>query len=209
MNQNQLVDRFCDSQRRWLIVTAVTIVVALVTVLPQVDQFISLRADEDAKVEQLAEAQQTAEMLPRLRSRVSATTTELDVYESRTLPSDSVAVFRNRLVDIVRDSGCQVRRLGVNSVKSRPWRENDRPLADAKEKTGPETPFRFETRPVSLSVTGTMSQLRTLLTEIESTGMMMHTRSVELKPTGRGGRNLQVDLELWCFALSRGKDKKA
>ncbi|MEM9185561.1 MAG: hypothetical protein AAGB00_03605 [Planctomycetota bacterium] len=203
MNTPAVVDRFCESRHRWLIVTGATFLASLVTILPQADQYLTLRADEDEKTEELDEARQTAQMLAGLRDRVVETTSELEALERRTLPEEAVSDFRNQLVEMVRESGCQVRRIGVGGVRVRQWRENDRPLAEPSEKAGPDTPFQLETRAVSLSVTGSMTEVRELLGKIESNGMMNHAKGLDLRPAGRGGR-VQMELELWCFALTRG-----
>lgn len=206
MSSQNLVDRFCESRHRWLIVTGVTFVAALATVLPQVDQYLSLLADEDAKTKELLEAGQTAELLEGMRVRVATTTDELTALESRTLPADGVSAFRNGLVDIVRESGCQVRRIGVGSVRTRQWHEHDDPLSEGKNAEGPKSPFKLETRPVNLAVTGSMSEVRNLLTKIDESPMMTYAHGLTLKPAGRGD-SVQLDIELWCFALSRGKAK--
>ncbi len=204
MNLQELIDRFCDSPRRWLIVTGATFLVALATVLPQVDQYLSLRAEIEEQREQLAEAEQTATQLPHFRQTAKRTGAELGQLEDKTLPAQRVAAFRSQLVDLVRESGCQVRRIGVGNVRTRNWRENDHPLADSKANGGKKTPFELETRPVSLSVTGGMNELRDLFARIEKHGMMMHAHSIDLRPTGRNSRVVQMEIELWCFALTRG-----
>lgn len=203
MKHTEVIDRFCESRHRTLIVTSATLVVALATVLPQVDQYLNLRAEQDEKAEQLVEAGSTAELLTTLRERVETTTAELEALESRTLPGEAVPDWRRTLVGMVRSSGCTVRRISLGAVRTRRWREKDRVLADAKEKAGPDTPFSLETRPVSLSVTGSIGEVRDLLERIEGGGMLVHANGLELRPTRQDGREVQMELELWCFALER------
>ncbi|MEN1680101.1 MAG: hypothetical protein AAGJ46_10945 [Planctomycetota bacterium] len=206
MNHNELIDRFCESRHRTLIVIGATLVAALVTVLPQVDQYLDLRAEQDEKAEQLVEAGQTAELLAGLRERVTATTAQREALESRTLRADAVPRWRNTLVNMVRESGCTVRRISLGAVRTRRWRENDWPLADPKDNTaGKDTPFALETRPVSLSVTGSIGEVRDLLARIESDGMLVHASGLEMRPTRQDGREVQMELELWCFALERAR----
>ncbi|MEM6330640.1 MAG: hypothetical protein AAF790_10370 [Planctomycetota bacterium] len=204
MNMNEMIDRFCDSPRRWLIVTAVTFVVGLATVLPQVDQYLSLYAEEEEQREQLEEAVMTAGELPMFRKAAVETEQTLAVLEARTLPAENLAGFRSELVNLVRESGCQVRRIAAGNVQARAWREEDTPLAPADAKAGADTAFQLETRPVSLSISGGMNELRGLLTRIEKHKMMMHARSVDIRPAGRDSRSVQMELELWCFALIKG-----
>lgn len=204
MNAQEWIDRFCDSPRRWLIVTAVTLVVALATVLPQVDQYQALIAEEEEQRTQLAEVERSADYLPKLRQRVNQTDEQLAALEAKTLTQEGVAEFRNELVNLVRESGCQVRRIGVGAVRTRKWHEKDYPLAEPRGNVGAETPFSLETRPVNLSVTGSMNEVRDLVGRVEKSGMMLHTRAIDLRPTGRDNHIVQVELELWCFALVRG-----
>jgi len=205
MNVHELIDRFCDSPRRWLIVTAVTFVVAIATLLPQVDQYLAVRADEDEQSEKLAKAGIIAEELPRFRERVAETTAKLEALEGRTLPAERQASFRNQVVNVIRESGCQMRRINVGADRTRSWREDDHPLAEGKQSKGKETSFNLETRAVVLSVTGNMTEIRQLLTRMESLGMLMHARTLDVRPTSRGAGAIQMDIELWCFALSRTK----
>ena len=54
-----LAENFCTSRHRWLIVTGLTLGIALATVLPQVDEYLAIRserADLDEHLLQASEA---------------------------------------------------------------------------------------------------------------------------------------------------------
>lgn len=207
MNVYEWLDRFCESRHRWLIVTACTIVAAIATVLPQVDQYLGLIADENQQVELLAESQRTAEELPRFRERVSQTLDSLKELEDRMLPEERVADFRNHVIEIVRESGCQMRRIGVGNVRARSWHAEDNPIELNAKNKSPKTPFTLEVRPVNLLVTGSTVEVRALLDQIESDGMLVHSRTLDLRPAGGNRSIVQLDLELWFFSLERGSTK--
>lgn len=207
MNVYEWLDRFCESRHRWLIVTGCTIVAAIVTVLPQVDQYLTLSADENQQVQLLEESQRTAEELPRFRTRVDETLGQLGKLEDRMLTEAAVADFRNHLIEIVRESGCQMRRLGVGNVQSRPWHADDDPIDTKTKNKSPQTSFTLEIRPVNLLVTGSTIEVRALLSRVESDGMVVHARNLDLRPAGGNRSVVQLDLELWYFSLERGARK--
>lgn len=198
---NPLIDRFCDSRRRWLIVTGVTFVAGLLTVLPQVDQYFA-RCDEQQKLEEtLVAARRAAEELPAVSVQAEAETETLAALEQRMVDKERLPVFRNSLVTLVRESGCQMRRINVGAAKSREWKHGDHPINEADKRAKP-TPFTLEMRPVNLSVTGSTIEVRDLLTRIEKEQMIFHAKTMDLRPTGRNRRGVQMDLELWYFALT-------
>src|SRR5690349_14825458 len=122
-----LIRKFCESQRRWLIVATTTVLLALATVWPAVDDYFDKQTSRSGLTEDLVRARQTAETLPAFEKRVAAVRTELEDLEVRTVDDGSLARFRSQLVDLVRDSGCQIRRIEVGAPTRRPWKVGDRP----------------------------------------------------------------------------------
>ncbi len=97
---NDLIDKFCGSRRRWLIVTTVTGVLGLLTVLPLVDQYSTLCNENSELGDQLGEAQRIAAALPKFEKRVNEKLQELNQVEGQTVPEESVGAFRNKLIDL-------------------------------------------------------------------------------------------------------------
>lgn len=202
---NELIDQFCESNRRWLIVTAVTSLFGLVMLLPLADQYSALCGEQDQLTEKLTEAQRLTEDLPAFEKRVAQKRLDVESLEQRTVPADSVSVYRNKLIEFARDSGCQVRRISFGASRERPWLETDHPLeskTEKKQKNKP-TPFVLETRPVTLSIVGNMGAIKKLLTRVHTDDTMRHIKFFELRPIGKDQRSVQMDLELWCYALER------
>lgn len=201
---NELLDRFCESPRRWLIVTGVTIVLALLIVLPQVDVYTAMRDEGERLRGELVESQRVAAELPAFEQRVQDGRKALDALEARTVNEETLAAFRNELVERVRQSGCQVRRINVGTTQGRPWVKQDNPLNESAP-AGEPTPFVLEARPVSLTVAGNLSQVRALLGSMASDGKMAVLRSLDLRPAGANRKGVQVDLEVVYFALALPK----
>jgi hypothetical protein len=109
-------------------------------------------------------------------------------------------------VELVRDSGCQIRQLDVVAPTKRPWKQGDDPLKESADaaKAG-ETPFVLERRAMTLTVDGPMAAIHDLLGRLESERSLCHPHRVNLQSASAGGETVTLELELWLFALSRGK----
>lgn len=200
---NDLIDQFCASKRRWLIVTAVTILIGLLTVLPLSDEYGALREEESRLELELADSLRIASSLPKLDQRLEQKRQELEEVENRTVDEEAVSEFRSRLIEIARDTGCRVRRISFGSTRSRQWYEDDNVMAtDSSGADRKKTPFAVETRPVSLSVTGSTAAVKKLISRVRSDGIMQHMKFLEMRSAGKNRQSVQLDIELWCYALA-------
>lgn len=202
-----VIHQFCQSPRRWLIVSGVTLLVALAILLPQVDLYRELAQKNHELELDLAEAQRVAAELPKCEELLNTKTAELGKLEKRTAPAEEVAELRDEILEAVRRTGCQVLKLSVGNVQRRPWLTSDRPsptplIVPGKPAPGP-TPFELETRAVTITVSGSSTQIRTLLGEIEKQNRIHHANSVEMRPAGPNRKSIELSLELWYFALER------
>lgn len=199
----ELIERFCLHPRRGLIVTVVTLGVMLVLGIPLVDDYMAIGEDRARLAEQLATSQETAKTLPQLEASAAKVIEERTTWEAKTIDESRVPELRSRLVEIARETGCQVRRINFESTQTRPWYADDNALAEnvkAELQKG-TTPFVLETRPVSLSVVGPTAAVSTLLERIEQDQKLLHARLIEVRPADGARKSVQLDLELWYFAL--------
>lgn len=204
-----LAEKLCASPRRWLIVTGVTLVIALASVLPQVDLLLAERSERAELLEQLSQAEATAQQLPQYREHVAEKTKELEGLRELTVDESQLATLRSWLVNAARTSGCQVRRIDLAPPSRRPWTAKSDPLEspNSAPKTAAKTPFQLETRTVALSITGSPAEVMALLKAVDDDRRLKHTYTIDLKPTsGRNQEELQLDLTLWYFALVRPGD---
>jgi hypothetical protein len=202
----QTLRRFCESKHRWLIVIAGTFVVGLVLVMPLVDAYRAGRDEKNTLLTELESARHITTGLDQFESRVAVKLAQLKVFESRTVAEDSLPELRGKLVDLAKETGCSIRRLGVGGASSRPWVPGHDPvMPDAEAKTNETpSPFMLEWRPVSISLSGTSSSLRTMLERVANSKMMMHTKSIEMYPSSPTRRSpLTLDMEIWYFTLAR------
>jgi len=200
----QALRSFCEARHRKLTVIAGTFVVGLVLVLPLVDV---IRAGHDEKETLLAEldsAKTVAAGLEGVERRVKEKLAELDLQEKRTVDDESMPALRDKLVDLAKETACSVRRITVAGVSSRAWKPGENPIGPAETKqTEATSPFKLEWRPVSISLTGSSANLRSLLERVSAAGMLVHAKSMEIYPSSPTRQTLTLDLELWYYTLAK------
>ena len=201
----QALRRFCESKHRWVIVTAGTFVVGLVLVLPLVDAYSTGREEKETLLAELGSARQVAATLERFESRVAERVAQLAVFEAKTVDEQSLHTLRGKLVDLAKETGCNIRRLSVGAASSRPWVPGQDPIAPAVDAKSAEAKagFLLEWRPVSISLSGSSTNLRSMLERVASSGMLMHTKAFEMFPSSPTRQSLTLDMELWYFTLTR------
>lgn len=202
---NSLIRKFCESRYRWPIVATATTLAALATVVPLVDEYFDNRSSRNGLSEELVRAQQVASALPEYEERAAKVTGELEALEGRVVDDATLARFRSRIVDVVRESGCQIRQIEVGAATKRPWIQGDDPLTEAQQSPGKEraTPFSLERRSVTLAVDGTMPAIHDLLSRLEQEQMLSHPHRVQMQAASTGGETVMLEVELWLFALAR------
>jgi hypothetical protein len=201
----ELVRKFCESRHRTLIVIAGTFVVGLLLVMPTVDAYYAGREDKSALLGELESAKLVASGMADYERRVAEKQGQLAALEARTLSDDSLAQMRGKLLDLAKETNCSIRKLSVGATSSRTWRTDDDPTTTKADPKGEEnaTPFKLEWRPVTVSLSGTSDNLRTLLDRIAAMGMLAHTKSMDMYPSSPGRQALTLDMELWYFTLAR------
>jgi hypothetical protein len=201
----QTLRRFCESKHRKLIVIAGTFIVGLVLVIPLVDVIRAGRDERETLLIELDSARNVAAELQRFEGRVGEKLAELKVFEANTVDEESLPALRGKLVDLAKETGCNIRRLNVGGVASRPWKPGEDPIAQTPDKkTTEEGPsFQLQWRPVSLSLSGTSASLRSMVERVAASGMLMHTKSLEMFPSSPTRQTLTLDMELWYFTLAR------
>lgn len=204
MNET-IARRFCESPRRKLIVAIATILLGVVILIPLAEDYFNKKESRRALAEELDNARQTATQLPDLEKQVAKLVGQLTAMEDRAVSEDTLSEFRTRLVEMVRDSSCQIRRLDVASPTRRSWKEGDHPLADGNSgnSLGKATPFFLEQRSIHLSVNGRTHDIYALLEKLEQDSTLAHPERIELHSDGPNTETVTMDLDVLLFALSR------
>jgi hypothetical protein len=173
--------------------------------MPLVDAYRAGRNERKALQAELNSAKQVAAGLEVFQRRTAEKLAQLELFEARTVDERSLPMLRGRLVDLAKETNCNIRRLSVGTAASRPWIPSDDPTAPpgGKKPGEPDTGFLLAWHPVSISLNGNSTDLRALLERIASAGMLMHTKSFELYPSAVNRQSLTLDMELWYFTLKR------
>ncbi len=199
---NELIVKVCADRRAWLFVAAGTLLAGLLFVMPSVDQYNALRGEDAELEQQLATSSHTAEVVKLYETQLAALSGQLNNLRDQTLREEVTADFRNNLVKLVRDSGCQLRRLNVSGAQARPWHVGDHPITPP-EKPGDPTPFMLETRVVSLSLNGSLARVEELLEKVQTTQQFVYAKTINVQPESRNPKQVDLNIELWFFALQR------
>lgn len=204
MNE-QLLRRFCESPQRKLIVSTVTILLGLAVLTPLVDDYFDKKESRRTLAEELDHARETASQLPKLESQVAEVVDELRLLEGRSVSDETVSAYRNQIVELIRDSNCQIRRLDLASPVNRPWKDGDDPLQEgnASDSSRKATPFTLERRNIQLSVSGRTQDIYGLLERLEKDTTLAHPERLELHSESQSGETVTMELEMLLFALSR------
>ncbi len=207
---NQYLNCLLESRHRRLIVIIGTFVTGLVTLLPLADEYRGLVARRTELELELQTATNQSSQLPKIEQQVQQRGKTLAAWEARMVPHDRVQQFRGRVVALVRESGCQIRRIHTGEVHSRAWAERDNPLNRVTLKKGAkQTPYLLESQPFSLSITGTYRQVTALLAELHREGKLLHTQTLALRTAGRNVERIDLELELVLFDLTYKKKQTA
>lgn len=202
---HNVVVTFCQDRRSWLFVVAGTLLLILLLLMPAVDDYGALCAEKSELADQLALAEKTVAQAPLYETRLAEKANQLAAARAKTLDESQLSDFRNALVKMVRDSGCQLVRLSIGNAQSQNWVEGDTPLVRNQAKKSRETGFQLEKRVVSLALAGTTTNIRRLMENMEKSGKLMHIEGVDLRPTGPEATRAELSLDLWYFALVRNE----
>ena len=206
MNESP-IRKFCESRHRKLIVVIVTTLFGLLVLIPLVDDYFDNKESHNSLSEDLENARLTEAELPKVEQQVAGILEKLAAFESRAISNQNTSDYRSKVVELVRDAGCQVRRFDVSTPIRRPWMKNDNPLASTAPQgaTHTRTPFALERRNVVLLVDGSMQSLRDLLGQLHKDEALAYLNRLELKSASRGSDQVTMEIELWLFALGRLK----
>jgi hypothetical protein len=203
----QTLRRFCESKHRKLIVIAGTFIVGLVLVLPLVDVIRAGRDEKETSLAELESAQSIAAELQAFETRVTEKSAQLKAFEARTVDEESLPALRGKLVDLAKETGCSIRKLTVGGMSSRAWQPGQNPFATTFDRKTAEAAsgsnFQLEWRPVSVSLSGTSASLRSLVEKVADSGMLMHTKSLEMYPSSPTRQALTMEMEIWYYTLAR------
>jgi hypothetical protein len=201
----QALRRFCESKHRKLIVTAGTFIVGLLLVMPLVDAYSAGRDEKEGLLTELESARSMAGELDKFEKRVAEKLAQLQVSEAHSVNDESMPKLRGQLMDLAKETQCSIRKLNVGGTTSRPWQLGANPIDPTADKkvADANSPYKLESRPISISLSGTRAALQSTVERLAASKMMMHIKSLELYPSSPNRQTLTMDMEIWYFTLAR------
>jgi hypothetical protein len=203
----QTLRRFCEFKHRKLIVIAGTFIVGLVLVMPLVDLIRAGHDEQENLLVELDSARNVAAELQAFEARAAEKTAQLKTFEARTVDEESLPNLRTKLVDLAKETGCSIRKLSVAGVSSRAWHPGESPFTQTNDKKPADAAasptVQLEWRPVTVSLSGTSASLRSMVERVAGSGMLMHTKSLEMYPSSPTRQALTLEMEIWYYTLAR------
>ena len=168
--------------RKW-IVTTVIFAIGLLVLWPLADEYVALGDQRRHKESTLANTQAMVAKLTQVRAQAQQKRDHLTELEGQVLNEANLQEYRQRVVQLIRDSGCQIRRINVGEAKNRPWFEKDQIHTRTKKRSrGKKTAFQLGTQGLSLSITGPLPGIKTLLRRLKEENKLVHTKSFAIHP---------------------------
>ena len=179
--------------------------IGVMVILPGTDEYNDSRECRAQLGARMAEMRQQVANIDQLRRAAAAKRTRLKQLETLTIPADDLHVARQEIVAWARESGCQIRRIRVGDPRSRPWRRGDSLIEVDTPSTPrkPDSSYVLNLWPCSLSVSGTLADVRRLLDNLESSDRLISGNRMSLAPTSDNRQQVVVDLELTLFNLAK------
>lgn len=188
--------------RHWGIIVAIS-AIGLTAVLPAADELNRSRQSRAQLEEDAARMRREVADLEGVRQKAEEKQQRLSELEALAVAADQVPLFRQEIVDWARKSGCQVRRIRLESPRSREWQKGDRlsEPASAKRKK-PDSSYVLKMQPLSVSVSGTLPKVKRLLAELHSTDRLIQCKNLTISPSRDNQKEVVLNIELMLFDLT-------
>jgi Tfp pilus assembly protein PilO len=193
-------------QRKWIVII-LTILTGLLVVLPAADEYNAATGRLATAKKTIEETQNEVAGLPQLEKAFREKSAQLEKLESQVVTDQVAQQLRNDLAELVRQTGCQMRQIRLAQPARRDWTTKDDPLlGTSAADRGADTPYRLETRQLTLSITGAMANLQDLMSRIHKIEKFIHTKSFALKRSTESENMTILEMDLLLLNLVKKAD---
>jgi hypothetical protein len=197
-------------RRRWRVVIFLTLALGFLVLWPQVDSYFALREQSLHLRAELQEVEGAVARLDALERRNAQQRQELAKLEATCVPPERLTVFRGEMVELARQTMCQVHRIHAGESQQRPWRKGDHPLAQERSPAAPaEGNYRLHTQVITLTVSGKLAQVREFLGRLLGRDAMVCASRFLLRPSETDPSEAILELECRLFDLGVEAPKSA
>ena len=197
------LEGFIASRHRHWFVIILTLLLGLTVIWPLADDY-KASQDRYARLKSvLHNTQQDIASIDRFENVKQDRLEKLARLDAKTTGEKELQSFRERVIELARDSGCRVRTVRVDPMATRPWKKGEAVLSTTTVSATAKAPYTLSSQPVHLSVSGGIEGLKLLLEQLQRDGKLMHTKGFQLKPAGQTEPGqLIMDLDLLLFDLT-------
>ncbi|MGE0760528.1 MAG: hypothetical protein AB7F89_00310 [Pirellulaceae bacterium] len=154
--------------------------------------------------EKLDEANRQLQNLPDLKRLFASKKQEVQTLEGKVISTKDVERLYGTLQQLIRETGCEMRRLDISDPSSRAWTTNDSPTR--RHLTGPpgqETPFLLVSRTAVLRMEGSMPNVYQFLSRVNQLEKFLHAKQIRLERSQRNENAAELEMHLELFDLVR------
>jgi hypothetical protein len=169
---------------------------------PEVDSYLAL-CDQRLRLRaELQNVEQAVQRLDELEQRALRQRELLRSLEATCVPPERLTVFRGEVVELARQTMCQIQRINAGEARQRPWRGGDNPLAtEPVVGISPEGNYVLRIQPLSITVSGKLANLRAFLERLLTRDVLIYGSQFTLRPMDGDPSEALLELECRLFDL--------
>ncbi len=202
------------TNRRFFLLCACGILAITVIQVPSVaDLWRQVRSQHKARGD-MYKGLAAPDRLAGLDEQLASVKAELSDLERSMVGMDLMPKIQSELMELARDSGCQLRKAVIQSGSTVTWEpektepsqaELEAEMADpaAMRVAEKESPYRLSTEQLSLSLTGTLKQTFDFLDRIRERNWLMRVAQISFSRDADGRGQLVVEANLAFHKLVR------
>ena len=204
--------------RRFSLLAASGLLVITVIQVPRLADLWGHMASQQEQTAQMLAGLAETEQSQELAKQLAEVQNELQAIELTMVGIEQMPTIQSDLMELARNSGCQLRKAAVQSGSSLTWElekedrvvEETEPPLPGKSAAMPalpemtnESPYRLTTEQISLTLTGTLIQTLDFLDRVHQQPWLLRVAQINLSREGDNDGQLVVEANLAFHKLVR------
>jgi hypothetical protein len=202
----RLLRKCLEGPHRRRVVIILSLALGLLVLWPEVDSYLALCEQRQSLRAELQNIEATVRRLDELEQRALQQRESLRVLEAACVPPERLTVFRGEVVELARQTTCQIQRINAGESRQRPWRRGDNPLSvEPAGGAPPEGNYVLRTQSLAITVSGKLANLRQFLERLLTRDVLIYGSQFTLR--GGEGDPSEAVLELECRLFDLGVEE--